>query len=662
MKSVKGKLLKTIIPITIAVMVVIILMISVITKNMLTDSANDLLISQCETNVNKVDGWVQSITSSLESVRNTLDNVKFENDDDRMRYLETTLKLNENFPQGVYIADSDNNLIMSNGYVADSSFVVTDRGWYKKGLTNNTMTFGEPYVDVQSGQYVASVSGRLKNLSNPDSVLSADIFLSSIADYISNVKIMENGISMLVDKDTNTILAHTDPEKSAYVIKENDEDKLMASIAGIIKDGISDVVKADSNDGKYMIKTEPVENTNWVLVSCVKESEVLARLRKSQSQLSIICLVAVVVLAVVVERTLNYVLKPVKGLTGAILKITDGDFTVDIGSKSNDEIGVMAGSLEKFIKNMRGIIASINETSHHLGDQSQNSGSVSKELHTLADGQSKSMDELSTTVEELSKSISEIAENATSLANVVSMANEDGRSADDRMVSTVEVAGKGKVDMEKVQTAMNEIKDSVESLKVTVQEVGESTTKIDGIINLIGDIASQTNLLALNAAIEAARAGEHGRGFAVVAEEIRHLAETSSDAVQQINTLIKDISSKVMDTVKKTETSAENINDNAALINTACETFDDIYDNINEASTIMKNMINKVNDVDQVATNMAAITEEQSASAEEILATSETLVAHAKKVTDSSENVAQSSQELADTSKSLKNYMKQFKI
>ena len=88
-----------------------------------------------------------------------------------------------------------------------------------------------------------------------------------------------------------------------------------------------------------------------------------------------------------------------------------------------------------------------------------------------------------------------------------------------------------------------------------ILRLGEQTTQIGSIANLVKDLATQTNMLALNAAVEAARAGDHGKGFAVVASEVRKLADQSKKSAEEAAALIAEVQKATNSTIMVTEES-----------------------------------------------------------------------------------------------------------
>lgn len=448
----------------------------------------------------------------------------------------------------------------------------------------------------------------------------------------------------------------------AQTISSDSKDSYVKAVADKIDKKNGKVQNVTVGNTVYYVEVEPITGTDWVLVSNVKESTVLEDLKGLQTRIILILVLAMVIIGFLIERIVHIVVEPIKTLTKDIGKITDGDFTVNVQTKGQDEVAAMGNGMQKFIGTMRNTIGTIFSISGQLNQQAENSSSVSEILYRSAITQSTSMKELNSTVEELANSVTEVAENATSLAMIVSETDQIGHNASEKMNDTVVISGKGRDDMDKVKHAMETVQASVTQLETAVGHVGESTEEITKFVEIIGDIASQTNLLSLNAAIEAARAGEAGKGFAVVAEEIRNLAETSSQAVDKISSITADINTLVSDAVDKTQISAKHIHDSEELVSTAHHTFHDIYQTIGETSELLQEMITNVNKVDEVATSVAAITEEQSASAEEILATSEGLAQEALSVTDNSENVAQAAQNVATQAEKLANEMRYFKI
>lgn len=661
LKGIKAKLLKTILPCVAIAIIAIIVISYVASKEIIVREAKDLLKAESKMNTKELETWTTGILNTLDMVQNTMQTVPMSEEMEKT-YLATTVGMSEDYPNGVYVGDDQGKYVDMSGWVPDADYVVTERDWYQEGLTHETFAFGAPYLDADSGAFIVSASALIQTNNGAKTVAATDVSLSYASEMVSDIKVMGDGYAFLIDTDSNTILAHKDKDLVAQSVSKDSEDAYIRTVADKIGSESGKVQTVKVGKTVYYVEIEPVKGTSWVLVSNVKESTVLEDLGNLQKKIIFIMIIAIIIIGILVERIVHIVVGPIKSLTSDIGRITEGDFTVEVQTKGEDEVAVMGNRMKEFIGTMRGTIGDIFSISGQLNQQAENSSAVSETLYGSAATQSSAMKELNATVEELAKSVTEVAENATSLAMIVSEADQIGSDASKKMKDTVVISGKGRDDMDKVKRAMDDIQKSVTQLEAAVGHVGESTEEITKFVEIIGDIASQTNLLSLNAAIEAARAGEAGKGFAVVAEEIRNLAETSAGAVDKISAITAEINTLVDDAVDKTKVSAQNINDSEELITTAYHTFHDIYKTIGETNDLVQEMIANVNKVDEVATSVAAITQEQSASAEEILATSENLAQEALSVTDNSENVAQSAQSVAEHAEKLADEMKHFKI
>nr|MDE6364986.1 hypothetical protein [Lachnospiraceae bacterium] len=370
----------------------------------------------------------------------------------------------------------------------------------------------------------------------------------------------------------------------------------------------------------------------------------------------------VLALTVLTERIVHVVIHPVQGLTEVIQHMTDGNFIQYHATKNRDEIGVMSRCVEKFIVTMRGMILSIENVSHTLHEQADNSKKVSNQMFDASKQQNQSMKDLNTTVEQLSISVNEIAHSATTLASLVAETKEDGDGMNGRMKETVSISQKGKEVMQGVDTAMQRIDSSVRQLQHAIDEVGNVSGEITNITRVIGDIADETNLLSLNASIEAARAGAAGKGFTVVASEIGKLAQTSMESVKHIDTLVMEIQRLIRDVIVQANGSMENINNSSALIGNAVTTYDTIFENIVVVGELAQQMIQKVDQVEDVARNVAAISEEQAASSQEILGSSDILVEQADGLMSNSGIVAKESEELTASARELESQIKMFRV
>ena len=653
--SIKAKLLVIILPIVIVIVALLTIISYLVSKSVIASYSEELLSSSIENQGNEIEAWLNENLSAFQSIKHNIEQTR-PNDVQLQTLLDQYYDYNSNYPDGLYLADGQGNLMTASGS-SKSESNPTSSVWYTEGLSHINMTFTSAYTNAE-GTAVISASGILNDGSGKQRVIAADMTLQRINIIVNSFVEMSDAQAFLISTTDNTILAHRDTSLISTILDETNSDAFLSGVATRMKN--ADYTQGEIAGNETVFRT--IDGTDWLLVSYIPTSVIYSSVIQVRNIMLLVGIICILILAVIIERVVHIVIKPVKELTNVITQMTDGDFTVEVHTAGNDEIGKMSTGVAKFLTTMHDMIDSIHNVSDKLHQQSQSSLEISDKMREASTTQGESMQQLNETVEQLSASVNDIAEHATTLAGVVADTREDGSQVESKMKETVDISQKGRTDMNQVNTAMHDINESITSLKAAIDKVGSASEEITNITAVIADIAEETNLLSLNASIEAARAGENGKGFAVVATQIGKLAQTSAESVHTIEGLIQQINGYVADCVTQANVSVGNIGESSQLITVALETFDSIFNNIAAANELVESMVAKVGKVDDVATNVAAISEEQAASSQEILATSDTMVSQAQEITQSSIHAADDSRELNVSAKELANQVNKFKI
>lgn len=267
----------------------------------------------------------------------------------------------------------------------------------------------------------------------------------------------------------------------------------------------------------------------------------------------ILLVVAAIVTIIAIISAMRMIVTPTKKVSGTLENIVnsiqnnEGDLTVRVQVKSNDEIGQLAAGINGFVALLQNNMITMRKNA----DQLRESMNVVTDKVEVSNGSatnvSSSTEELAASMEAVAATIQEIAGGSTNVLNQAKSISKDADSGAE-MVNDLQKRVTAMRDnvVNSRQTTTSVIENIQGALEAAVEE-SHSVVKIQELTQGILDIAGQTNLLALNASIEAARAGDAGRGFAVVAEEIRVLADNSQQAANSI----KEISGLVIEAVNK---------------------------------------------------------------------------------------------------------------
>lgn len=646
--SIKAKLMRMLTIVCMLLLIVTGIIIYVTLNNQFTENHKNVLHETSNSISKEAELFFQKYTTIAEqmaqdkNIQNFLVSVKRRSDvltNERAKIVRDTLidtqKANDDVMLSAYIGEADPSYYYDDlSGISDTDFDLSTRPYYKT-VTDGVVYITEPYLDVATGSMVITITAPVNVNGGVVGFTGIDITIDALSKVVGDATIGKSGYFTLLTSD-NAITYHKDSENMLKTIYDI---SLSQNLIDNVINSDDSVIDYTYNNGEFVGNVTEIGSTGWKVLSSMPMDEFNENIVKLMTTIVIIYILTIIAMAIAIYIVSDRVTNPIKKLTDITNKLADGELDVNIDVKSDDEIGVLAKSIEKLTERLKLYIVYIEESVGVLDEMAEGnlnsdlkndySGEFAKlkaSLLHMADTFKKtigrikdSSNSIEMNADQVSMGAQTLAQGTTEQASAIEELSAEINEIYTTIVSNEEYAenagGKALEAAREVEHGNVQMKEMLSAM----DEISNSSSEIGKVIKVIDDIAFQTNILALNAAVEAARAGAAGKGFAVVADEVRNLAGKSAEAAKQTTALI--------------ENSINAINKGTMLAGQAGKSLAGIVDKTNETNSLLNEIVKassqqtvSVNQIRSGIEQISSVIQENAASAESSAANSEELL------------------------------------
>ena len=525
------------------------------------------------------------------------------------------------------VARADGQIVAASDPEVVGQLDLSQRPYFRQAMAGQ-IAFSNVIRSKQTGQPTFVVAVPVTKGGRPVGICLGTVDLVGFNEkFINPIRIGKLGYAYMVD-DTGAFLAHP--------VAENILDK-----------GISEYVWGKSMLQKEqgfelypwqgqdkMVAFKRVAKTGWVVAAGAEMNDIFAPVRRIGNLTLLATLLTLLVVGCVIFVIAQSIVKALQAGVGFAEDITAGDLSKRLKMNSEDEIGLLAGALDRMADGL--------EEKARLAEQiaagnltvdvslASDRDRLGKALTVMTDSLNEVVSQVQLAGEQIVAGSGQVADSSQSLSQG---ATESASSLEEISASMIELGSQTRFNADnaaKANQLATHAKDAAEKgnrqmvqMVAAMEDIDASGQNISKIIRVIDEIAFQTNLLALNAAVEAARAGQHGKGFAVVAEEVRSLAARSAKAARETAELIEGSVGNTQHGKRIADETAEALKDIVDGVSKVTDLVSEIAAASDEQAGGIEQINQGLGQIDQVTQQNTASAEESAAAAEELAGQSE---------------------------------------
>lgn len=642
MKSIKTRILKSIILMAVIPSITLGAVSSANTINNAISSAQSTMIELATASSSMVSYQLEAYLNVAETAGlNPMLSYNTVLPDQKRAFIDSLAQM-EGFERGNIIAVNGKSIFDGNDY--------SEREYFKKAM-NGESYISDPILSKITNKFAIIVAAPIwKNGVEGGEVVGC-IYFAPPAEFLtelmksvnlsedSSVYLLNSKGVVIADRTAETVSKQTSVIELA---KDNPGFEKLAGIHEKMIAGETGSAFYKSSKGNVLTAFTPIEFdeiSGWYLGIEEPVSSFFNGTTPTLILMIALTLGFCLVAAIIAFAISKGIVRPIQACSERIRKLSEGDITSPSPHiATQDEVGALANSTEILVNNLKTIIGDIDRilgatASADLStDLEINSSAYVGDLTTILEAMKKINGGLSNIIRKIDISAEQVSngsEQVSCAAQSLSQGATEQASSIEQLAAFVsEIAEKTETNLSDCEAAKQAVNDSnrlmeetngqMKQMTAAMNRIGEASDKIKKVIKAIEDIAFQTNILALNAAVEAAKVGEAGKGFAVVAQEVRNLAGKSQESAKSTSSLINECSDAVKDGMEIAERTADTLSKVVSASEDVMNIVNKVADSSTEQSTSIKHVSTGVEQVSTVVQTNSATAEESAAASEEL--------------------------------------------